>query len=434
LTAFGSRAHNTVRSLRVRNYRLYFYGQIVSLIGTWMQSVGQAWLVLRITGSGVALGVTMALQFLPVLLLGAWGGVIADRFDKRRVLVWTQSLSAVLALVLGILTITGTVELWMVYALALALGLVTVADNPSRQTFVMEMVGKDHVTNAVSLNSVTFTGARIVGPAIAAALIATGGLGLCFLINAASYIAVIAGLLLMRKDELLPQPRAARARGQIREGFRYAWSHPLLRRLLLLAAVIYTFSFNFSVIMPLLAERSFSGGAGTYGLLLSVTGVGSLLGGLAMAGHSKASERLIVAAALATGLLEGLAAVVPQLWMEVVVLIPLGFVLMVLMAGANSAIQLASDGAFRGRVMALYAMVFLGSTPIGGPLAGWAAEHLGPRAALGIGGAFAAVASLVAMWATGIRHRGAQLTLADNRRGGEVPLPLPDLEPAASDR
>jgi MFS family permease len=434
LTALGSRAHDTVRSLRVRNYRLYFYGQIVSLIGTWMQSVGQAWLVLRITGSGVALGVTMALQFLPVLLLGAWGGVIADRFDKRRVLVWTQSLSAVLALVLGILTITGTVELWMVYALALALGLVTVADNPSRQTFVMEMVGKDHVTNAVSLNSVTFTGARIVGPAIAAALIATGGLGLCFLINAASYIAVIAGLLLMRKDELLPQPRAARARGQIREGFRYAWSHPLLRRLLLLAAVIYTFSFNFSVIMPLLAERSFSGGAGTYGLLLSVTGVGSLLGGLAMAGHSKASERLIVAAALATGLLEGLAAVVPQLWMEVVVLIPLGFVLMVLMAGANSAIQLASDGAFRGRVMALYAMVFLGSTPIGGPLAGWAAEHLGPRAALGIGGAFAAIASLVAMWAMGIRHRGTQLTLAENRRGGEVPLPLPDLEPAASDR
>ncbi|MDP9295819.1 MAG: MFS transporter, partial [Actinomycetota bacterium] len=333
MTALGSRAHRTVRSLRVRNYRLYFYGQIISLVGTWMQSVGQAWLVLTLTGSGVALGVTMALQFLPVLLLGAWGGIIADRFDKRRVLVWTQSLSAVLALVLGILTITGTVELWMVYVLALALGLVTVADNPSRQTFVMEMVGKEHVTNAVSLNSVTFTGARIVGPAIAAALIATGGLGLCFLINAASYIGVIVGLLLMRKDELLPQPRAARARGQIREGFRYAWSHPLLRRLLLLAVVIYTFSFNFSVIMPLLAERSFSGGAGTYGLLLSVTGVGSLLGGLAMAGHSKATERLIVAAGLATGLLEGLAAVVPQLWMEVVVLIPLGFVLMVLMAG-----------------------------------------------------------------------------------------------------
>jgi MFS family permease len=434
LTALGSRAHKTVRSLRVRNYRLYFYGQIISFVGTWMQSVGQAWLVLKLTGSGVALGVTMALQFLPVLLLGAWGGVIADRFDKRRVLVWTQSLSAILALALGILTITDSVQLWMVYVLAFALGLVTVADNPSRQTFVMEMVGKEHVTNAVSLNSVTFTGARIVGPAIAAALIATGGLGLCFLINAASYIAVIVGLLFMRKDELLPQPRAARARGQIREGFRYAWSRPLLRRLLLLAVVIYTFSFNFSVIMPLLAERSFSGGAGTYGLLLSVTGVGSLLGGLAMAGHSRATERLIVVAGLTTGLLEGLAAIVPQLWMEVIVLIPLGFVLMVLMAGANSAIQLASDGAFRGRVMALYAMVFLGSTPIGGPLAGWAAEHLGPRAALGIGGAFAAIASLVAMWAMGIRHRGARLTLAQSGPGGEVPLPLPDLEPAASDR
>jgi MFS family permease len=434
LTALGSRAHKTVRSLRVRNYRLYFYGQIISFVGTWMQSVGQAWLVLKLTGSGVALGVTMALQFLPVLLLGAWGGVIADRFDKRRVLVWTQSLSAILALALGILTITDSVQLWMVYVLALALGLVTVADNPSRQTFVMEMVGKEHVTNAVSLNSVTFTGARIVGPAIAAALIATGGLGLCFLINAGSYIAVIVGLLFMRKDELLPQPRAARARGQIREGFRYAWSRPLLRRLLLLAVVIYTFSFNFSVIMPLLAERSFSGGAGTYGLLLSVTGVGSLLGGLAMAGHSRATERLIVVAGLTTGLLEGLAAIVPQLWMEVIVLIPLGFVLMVLMAGANSAIQLASDGAFRGRVMALYAMVFLGSTPIGGPLAGWAAEHLGPRAALGIGGAFAAIASLVAMWAMGIRHRGARLTLAQSGPGGEVPLPLPDLEPAASDR
>jgi MFS family permease len=434
LTALGSRAHKTVRSLRVRNYRLYFYGQIISFVGTWMQSVGQAWLVLKLTGSGVALGVTMALQFLPVLLLGAWGGVIADRFDKRRVLVWTQSLSAILALALGILTITDSVQLWMVYVLAFALGLVTVADNPSRQTFVMEMVGKEHVTNAVSLNSVTFTGARIVGPAIAAALIATGGLGLCFLINAGSYIAVIVGLLFMRKDELLPQPRAARARGQIREGFRYAWSRPLLRRLLLLAVVIYTFSFNFSVIMPLLAERSFSGGAGTYGLLLSVTGVGSLLGGLAMAGHSRATERLIVVAGLTTGLLEGLAAIVPQLWMEVIVLIPLGFVLMVLMAGANSAIQLASDGAFRGRVMALYAMVFLGSTPIGGPLAGWAAEHLGPRAALGIGGAFAAIASLVAMWAMGIRHRGARLTLAQSGPGGEVPLPLPDLEPAASDR
>jgi MFS family permease len=196
--------------------------------------------------------------------------------------------------------------------------------------------------------------------------------------------------------------------------------------------VIYTFSFNFSVIMPLLAERSFSGGAGTYGLLLSVTGVGSLLGGLAMAGHSKASERLIVAAGLATGLLEGLAAVVPQLWMEVAVLIPLGFVLMVLMAGANSALQLASNGAFRGRVMALYAMVFLGSTPIGGPLAGWAAEHLGPRAALGIGGAFAAVASLVAMRATGIRRRKASLHLAEG--GGERVVSTPDLELAASDR
>jgi MFS family permease len=401
-----------------------------------MQSVGQAWLVLQLTGSGVALGITMALQFLPVLVLGPWGGVIADRFDRRRVLVWTQSASAVLALALGVLTISGAVELWMVYVLALALGVATVVDNPSRQAFVMEMVGEEHVTNAVSLNSVTFTSARIVGPAIAAALIATGGLGLCFLINAASYVAVIAGLLLMRTDELQPRRRMARAKGQIREGFRYAWSHPLLRRLLILAAVIYAFSFNFSVIMPLLAERSFSGGAGTYGLLLSVTGAGSLLGGLAMAGRSKPSERLIVAAGLATGVLEIAAAVAPQLWMEVVVLLPLGFVLMVMMAAINSALQLASDGAFRGRVMALYAMVFLGSTPIGGPLSGWAAERLGPRAALCIGGIVAAVAALIAMWKAGDLSRNKQLiTLVRGRRSTELErFPAPELEPAASER
>ena len=432
MTAIGARAHSTVRSLRVRNYRLYFLGQIVSLIGTWMQSVGQAWLVLKITGSGVALGLTMALQFLPVLLLGAWGGVIADRFDKRRVLVWTQSLSAVLALLLGVLTITGTVQLWMVYVLALALGLVTVADNPSRQSFVMDMVGAEHVTNAVSLNSVTFTGARIVGPAIAAALIATGGLGLCFLINAASYLAVIAGLLMMRRDELNSQPRVERAKGQIREGLRYAWSSPILRRLLLLAVVIYTFSFNFSVIMPLMAERSFSGGAGTYGLMLVFTGIGSLIGGLAVAGHNKPSERLIVAAGLSTGLLEVLAAVIPQLWLELVVLVPLGFVLMAMMAALNSALQLASDGAFRGRVMALYAVVFLGSTPIGGPLAGWLSEQYGPRASLAIGGVIAVLAASVAV--LGLRKRGRVLPMRTRVRVADPELPALELEPAASDR
>lgn len=388
-------ASRTFRSLGVRNYRLYFLGQIVSMSGTWMQSVAQAWLVLELTGSGIALGTVTALQFLPTLVLGPWGGLIADRVDKRRLLIWTQSAAALLALVLGVLVVTHVVTLWMVYALALGLGLVTMIDMPTRQTFVMEMVGREHVTNAVSLNGVIVNASRIVGPAVAGTLIATVGVGICFLVNAGSYLAVIAGLFMMRPRELQRGAITTRQGGQLRAGLRYVWRTPELRTPLLLMAVVGAIAYNFSVLLPLMVRFAYHAGAGAFGVLFAVMGAGAVMGGLAVAAWGMANRRLLAGAAIALGGFLALAALAPSLGFEMAAMLPIGVASTAFIAVSNSLLQLGATPEMRGRVMGLFAVVFLGTTPIGGPLVGWIAEQLGPRAALGIAAGVTAAAGTI---------------------------------------
>jgi MFS family permease len=390
-------ASRTFRSLGVRNYRLYFVGQIISMSGTWMQSVAQAWLVLELTGSGLALGAVTALQFLPTLVLGPWGGLVADRVDKRKLLIGTQTAAALFALILGLLTATHVVKLWMVYALALGLGLDTAIDMPARQTFVMEMVGREHLTNAVSLNGVIVNASRVIGPAIGGVLIATVGVGVCFLVNASSYIAVIVGLLLMKASELERVPPTVRQRGQLRAGFRYVWRTPELRNPLLLMAVVGALAYNFSVVLPLLVRFAFHAGAGAFGVLFSVMGVGAVIGGLAVAAWGRTTRRLMAAAAIVLGTFLGVAAVAPTLGVEMAAMLPIGMAGTAFIATSNSLLQLGATPEMRGRVMGLFAVVFLGTTPIGGPLIGWVAEQFGPRSALGLAAAATTVAGVIAL-------------------------------------
>jgi MFS family permease len=396
----------TFASLRNRNFRIFFTAQIVSVTGTWMQSIAQMWLVLHLTGSGLALGITAALQFTPILLFGTWGGLLADRVDKRKLLMVTQSAAGVVALVLAGLTLGGLVQLWMVYVLAFALGMVNVFDNPGRQSFVTEMVGKDQVINAVGLNSGVFTLARVIGPAIAGVLIAAVGTGWCFLYNGLSYFPVVLALALMRPWELHRGQPAARARGQIRAGIRYAWATPELRFPLLLMLVVGTLAFNFSVLMPLMASFVFHSGASTFGLLMSFMGAGAFVGALVSANRARPSHRLLGFAGAAFGALLLGAALAPTLPIELFVLLPLGAAMITFQATANSLLQLNSDPALRGRVMALYVMVFVGTTPIGGPILGWVAEQFGARSGLGLGGLATFIASAAMLWGLGHWHVG----------------------------
>jgi MFS family permease len=382
-------------SLSVPNYRRYFAGQLVSLSGNWMQTVAALWLVLSLTGSGVAVGLTTALQFLPMLLFGAWGGLLADRFAKRRLLMATQALMALPALGLFAVTEAGVVTPTMVYLAVLAMGAVNAVDNPTRQSFVIEMVGSDRVVNAVSLNSVIVQAARIAGPAIAALLIAAAGVGPCFAVNALTFVAMIAALWRMDPAQLRPAPPAGREPGAIRAGLRYVRRTPALAVPLALMALVGTFGFNFQVVLPMLARFSFDGGAGTYAALVSAMGVGSVVGALVTGARGRTGPRLIAAAALAFGVTAGLAAAVPALALEIPLLALLGAAAVTFAATINSTLQLAVEPAMRGRVMALYSVVFLGSTPIGGPLAGWLSQAYDPRAAL----LLAAVAGLSAAWA-----------------------------------
>ena len=412
MSRVGSTVDRTFRSLHIRNYRLYFIGQSISMSGTWMQSVAQAWLVLKLSGGGVALGIVTALQFLPILLAGPWGGVIADRVDKRRLVTITQSVSGVLALALGVLTMTGVVQLWMVYLLAFLLGLVSLADMPARQAFLMEMVGPQDVANAVSLNSVLTNAARIVGPAVAGVLIATIGIGPCFLANAASYVPVVMAFVAMDPGELRPSPRLERGKGQLRAGLRYVWSRPELRTPLLLMAVVGTLAYNFSVVLPLMVRFVFHAGPGEFGALYSVMGAGAVAGGLVVAARSRATRPLLVGSAIALGAALVGAALSPSLGVEIAVMLPIGVASTAFIATSNSLLQLASSDQMRGRVMALFMMVFLGTTPIGGPLTGWLAERFGPREALLVGAIATLVAGAIALVRVGRldrRHRPGQV-------------------------
>jgi MFS family permease len=396
----------TFASLAVPNYRRYFGGQVVSITGNWMQIVAEMWLVVELTGSGVSVGFTAALQFLPILLFGAWGGLLADRLSKRRLLMITQSLMALPALTLWALTVSGGVEVWMVYALVLARGAVTAVDSPARQSFAIEMVGGDRVVNAVALNSVVIHTARVLGPAAAGVVIALLGVGPCFLINALTFLAMIAALRGMDPDALQAAPRADRSRGQVRSALRHVASTPALWIPLAMMALVGTLSFNFQVLLPLLASFTWEGTAATYAALTAAMGVGSVLGALATGAHGRSGPRLLVASAAGFGAVMLLVASAPTVWLQLAALVPLGAVSVAFSAGVNSAMQLAVDPAMRGRVMALYSMVFLGSTPIGAPLVGWVAEEIGPRAGLVLGAA-AALAAAAGARAAFARTRAA---------------------------
>lgn len=371
----------TFASLRTsRNFRLYLSGNTVSAIGTWMNFTASAWLVLQLTDSGTALGANVALYFLPMLLLGAYGGVLADRFDKRHILMITQTAYGVVALTLWALVATDVVQLWMVYGLSLASGVVTAIDNPSRQSFYVEMVGEEHVRNAVSMNSAAFTGSRVIGPAVAGVLIATVGIATCFLIDGLSYVAVLFALTAMRPGELHPQKRSTRQRGHLVAGLKYVWATDELRRPLIAMAIVFTVSFNFAVFVPLLAERTFGGDAGTFGALSALAGVGSFVGAIVMASRvPEPRMRDLAWWAVGTGLSLVVAGLAPTLWFAGLAMIPMGFTIMAFMITGNTMLQLNARPEARGRVMALYGIVFLGSTPIGAPIAGVIGEHFGAR-------------------------------------------------------
>lgn len=399
----------TFSSLRIRNYRLFAAGQVVSNTGTWMQRIAQDWLVLSITGSSAAVGITTALQFLPMMLLGLYGGVIADRCPKRQLVLVTQAAMAVTGLALGVLTLTGHVQVWHVYLTALALGLVTVVDNPARQAFLVEMVGPADLRNAVSLNSANFQSARLVGPAVAGVLISAVGSGWAFLLNGLSFAAPIAALLLMRASELHKVDPTPRGKGQLREGLQHVASRPELIWPIVLVGFIGTFGFNFPIWLTAFVNDVFHADASTYGLLNTLMAAGSLVGALLAARRGTSRMRLLVGAALGFGLLEITAALAPSFWVFALLLVPIGMCGLTINVTANSGIQLAADPAMRGRVMSLFMMVFMGGTPLGAPLVGWVTDEYGPRVGFLAGGVVSTLAAtaigLVLLRAGGLRMR-----------------------------
>jgi MFS family permease len=401
-------ASRTFRSLGNRNYRLFTAGQVISNTGSWMQRVAQDWLVLELThGSGTALGITTGLQFLP-MLASPWGGVIADRYSKRTILMITQALMGGLAALLGILALTGAVRTWHVYLLALALGMVSAVDNPTRQAFAAEMVGKNAVANAIALNSAVFNLARIVGPAVAGLVISLAGTPTAFLINAASYGAVLAGLKLMRPAELHAAEPVRRAGGQLRESVGYVRARPELWIPLVCVFFVSTFGMNFQVTNALMSRQVFHTGAGAFGIASAMYALGALGGALLAARRVRTGPRLLLATAGAFGLLEVVTGLMPGFWSFLVMLVPTGLAVITFTTSANSATQLATSADMRGRVMGLYLLVFLGGAPLGSPMVGWIAEQFGPRMSMVFGG----LISVAATAAAGImlaRRRGTPI-------------------------
>ena len=409
------------RSLAVRNYRLFATGQLVSLTGTWMQNVAQDWLVLDLTNrSGTALGITTALQFTPMLLFGLWGGVFADRHNKRKVMIATQSIMGVLALSLGILVLTDVVQTWMVFGFALALGMCTAFDLPARQAFVVEMVGKDDVTNAVGLNSATFNSARIIGPAIAGLMIAHGGTAPVFFLNAASYLAVIAGLSRINEAELFPGRRVARAKGQLRAGVRYVVNRKDLLLPIVLVGFIGMVGLNFQITLALMARNEFHQGAETYGILSALLAGGSLVGALLTARRERPTQRVLIGSAIAFGVLETALGFMPNIVLFSILLVPTGLAVISFTSTALSTVQIGAGEAMRGRVLALYAMVFIGGTPFGAPVIGWLGENVGPRSTLVVGGLGSLVVSVVTGY---LLLRSSGRSLRSFRTPEAAPLP-----------
>ncbi|HEY7104914.1 MAG TPA: MFS transporter [Acidimicrobiia bacterium] len=389
-------ASSTFRSLKTRNYRLFFVGQGISLCGTWMQTIALGWLVLDLSNnSGLAIGTVIALQFVPTLFLGAWAGVIADRFDKRILLVATAILMGVSAAGLAILTLAGVIELWMVYVLVLVQGLAQALDNPTRLAFVSEMTGPQDLPNAVGLNSALFQTARIVGPAFAGTIIVLLDTGWCFALNALSFVAVVVALLMMDPTRLHRGAPVERAKGQVREGLRYIRDTPALRSMLVMTAVVGTLALNYPVVLPLLAKVTFDGNAETYSWMTVAMGAGALIGALVVANKANPTPRVVLVAGLFFGASTVLASFAPTIALFVFVLVIVGVSSITFLANCQSTIQLEAEPAKRGRVMAVYAICILGSTPIGGPLVGWVSEQFGPRYGFGIGGVATLAVTLV---------------------------------------
>ncbi len=390
VAAYRSR---TFRSLAVRNYRLYFIGQGISISGTWMQSVAQGLLVLELTGSGTQLGLVTALRSIPVLAFGAMGGVIADRYPKRKILYASQSVAGLLGLTLGILVATGEVRMWMVGILAVMLGFVSVVDNPTRQSLILELVGPDQIRNAVSLNSTEVNLARVIGPTLAGILVSTVGLSACFIVDGLSYFAVIIMLMRMREEEMFLGQTVARARGQLREGFAYAWANLPVRKTLIMMAIIGTFTYEFNVILPIFAEFTFESGPSAYAAMTAAMGLGAVVGGLSVAGRVRTSQWSIVISAALFGCSVLATALAPTLYVAIASLLVVGYFSISFTTMGNSTIQLATDPKMRGRVMALWTVSVLGTTPIGGPIIGAIGEHIGARWGLLVGGVAALVAA-----------------------------------------
>ena len=401
----GKASRETFRSLRVRNFRLFFTGQIISQVGNWLTLVAQTLLVLKLTGNGFDVGLLTACQFGPVLLLGAWAGVIADRSDKRRLLLITQALAMVQSFALAVLAFMPDPPVPALYAIAFAGGIVIAFDNPARRAFVVEMVPEPQVPNAVSLNSALMTASRIVGPALAGLLIATVGYGWCFLTDGLSYVAVLTALVMMRPGELRRPPLTARAKGQVREGLRYIKTMPDLWIPLVMMAVIGTLSFNFQVVLPLLVTRTFGGNEGTFTLLFSVISIGSLIGALSTARRTSIDLRQEVMAAGGFGLAMLALAATPGLGLAFPVAMLVGLFSIMFMTASTAVVQLRADPAMRGRVLAIQSMVFLGSTPIGGPILGAVCDAFGARVGLVVGGV-AAVGAAAWAWVIGRRVTG----------------------------
>ncbi len=407
---------DTFSSLYVRNYRLYYIGQIISTSGTFMQSVAQAWLVLQLTNSGTALGIATALQYLPILLLGPYGGIIADRVSKRKILYFTQSLSGLLAIILGVLDATGVVQVWMVYVLAFLLGVVTVFDNPARQTLYVELVGPEHLRNAVTLYSTLVNLARVIGPAIAAAVIAGFGLAPCFIVNGISYAAVVIMLWMMRPDELLVTPPVPRAKGQFQEGLRYVVASPVLGSVLLMMTLIGMLTFEFQVSLPLIAQSTFRGDASSYAFLTGSMGLGAVAGGIMFAGRKGVVPYKLVSAALLFGLAVLAAAFMPSLLLSGLALVVVGMFSINFSSLGNSVLQLESSPQMRGRVMSFWTIAFLGTTTMGGPIVGWFAQIAGARWGLALGGLAALLAAaLGAIMLRGAKRNESKATASEER-------------------
>ncbi|HYB28507.1 MAG TPA: MFS transporter [Solirubrobacteraceae bacterium] len=375
----------TFAALSVPNYRRYFTGQAISLIGTWMQMTAQSWLVLTLTHSSTKLGVIIALQTLPVLLLGPYGGVVADRVDKRKMMIALQSAMGVQALILGVLTVAGVVQYWEIGLLAALLGLNNAFENPSRQSFMMEMVGSEHIRNAVSLNSLLPNTARAIGPAVAGILIATVGEGVCFLLNAASFVAVVTSLITLNPAALNPTEPRPRARGQLREGLRYVKGTPELAVPLLMMGLAGCLTYEFQVSLPVMASRGLHAGATGFGFMTASMGIGAVVGGLLVAARGKTGLSPLILAATGFGVAMSFATLAPSLALELVALAFVGWASISFMSMGNSTLQLTADPGMRGRVMSLWFVAFQGSTPIGGPLVGWLTAVAGARAGLGLG-------------------------------------------------